>query len=75
MRIEIKTLLKELPKTSHGQALKEYLDECYKEINDVSTINTIEEAKGKQLAMKTLKKIFAFYNDGTPVDKIPNQYE
>jgi ribosome-associated protein YbcJ (S4-like RNA binding protein) len=70
MRIEIKTLLKELPKTSHGQALKEYLDECYKEIN-----NTIEEAKGKQLAMKTLKKIFAFYNDGTPVDKIPNQYE
>lgn len=74
MRAEIKQLLLELPKTSHGQALKEFLDEQYKEINDVTNITTLEEAKGKQYALKVLKKIFGFYGEQPTGDKKPNQY-
>lgn len=74
MRIEIKQLLNDLPKTSHGQALKEYLDEKYREINDVSSIQTLEDAKGKQIALKLLKEIFSFYLVDKPASKVPNQY-
>jgi hypothetical protein len=75
MRIEIKTLLSELPKTSHGQALKEYLDEKYEEIKDVSSVTTLEEAKGKQIALKIMKELFSFYGvDKSPSSKVPNQY-
>lgn len=74
MRIEIQKLLEELPKTSHGQALKEFLDEQYAEINDVTTISTLDEAKGKQYALKVLKKIFAFYGEKLSTGKKPNQY-
>lgn len=61
----IKDLLYELPKTSHGQALKVYLDQQYAEINDVTSVVTLEDAKAKQIALKLLAKIFHFYGDNS----------
>lgn len=74
MREAVKNLLYELPKTSHGKALKEYLDEQIKEVNDVTGVVTLEDVKGKQIAVKILKKIFAFLGDKSVDVKPKNQY-
>lgn len=68
MNSDIKKLLLELPKTSHGQALRVYLNERYDEIDSVEDVESIEDAKGKKIALKILKGIFNFYvdNSGTP---------
>ena len=55
-------MLLELKTMRHGQALRELLEEELKEINSVEGCETLEEVKGKQLAKKTIDRIFAFLN-------------
>ena len=61
MRPEVKQLLYDLPNTSSGQALKEFLTEEYIKLDSVEGITDMAEVKGKQLALATLEKIFSFY--------------
>lgn len=74
MRADVKEILFQLPQTSHGQALKIYLDEKFDLINDVHGIETLEEVKGRQIAIKLLEDIFNFYKGKPPVDVKGTQY-
>jgi predicted nucleotidyltransferase len=71
---EIQELLFQLPNTAQGQALKVFLDEEFDLINDVGGVTTLEEVKGKQIALKTLNKIFDFYVKKPITEKQKNQY-
>ena len=58
-------ILNDLGKTQYGFALRKYLKEKYEKINDISSVTTWEETLGRQYALKTLKEIFSFIDDGT----------
>lgn len=75
MKPEIKELLYQLPNTAHGQALKVFLDAEFDAINDVFDIQTLEDAKGKQIALKTLNKIFSFYKGTSNPQREHGKYE
>lgn len=64
-----KELLQQLAKMSHGKALKECLEEELKEIGDVDNAKTEAELIGRQLAKKTLKRIFSFLEEEKPKTK------
>ena len=70
-----KKLLKELPQSLYGKALQEFLDEEYDIINNVQSCKTIEELKGRQLALETLEKLFSFMKEIKIEIKNKNQYE
>jgi len=53
-------LLHELPKTPHGQALKEFLDEKLLEIRDVMGSESWEETLGRKFAVTLIQDLFAF---------------
>jgi hypothetical protein len=67
-------LLSQLATSAHGRALKEYLDEKYETINDVTSCQNWEHTVGKQIALGVLKEIFSFLEEKKAVDKLPNQY-
>lgn len=60
----IRDLLKQLPATQHGQALRVFLEEELEKIDSVDNIKTLEDAKAKQIAKTLIKAIFAFYPQG-----------
>ena len=70
-----KKLLKEISSSTYGKALLEYLDEEYVIINDVKSCKTVEEMKGRQLALQTLDKLFSFMKEIKVEIKSKNQYE
>ena len=61
----IKNILKELPATQYGMALKVFLLDQLEKIDSVDNCKTIEEVKAKQLAKSLIKEIFAFYPQGS----------
>ena len=63
MNPRIKEILAELSKTSYGQALNEYLDYKYDDINDVHKIKSEAELIGHQIALKLLDELFGFLGD------------
>ena len=67
-------ILIQLPQTSYGEALKLFLEEELRAIDSVDSVVTLSEIKGKQLAKKTIKRIFAFYPVGTFDKKPKNKY-
>lgn len=67
-------LLTELGSLAHGKALKEFLEERYSAINDVTSCKNWEDAVGRQYALILLKEIFTFLEEKKTVDKQPNQY-
>ena len=67
-------LLQQLATSAHGKALKDFLDEKYAIINDVTTCTSWEHTVGKQLALGVLKEVFAFLEEKKTVDRNPSQY-
>lgn len=74
MKPEIQELLKALPNTSHGQALKVFLDEQYLELGNVDNVTSYEDAVARQLARKVLRKLFDFYKDNKVGDRPVRDY-
>ena len=71
---KIKELLYELPKTSHGQALKAHLDSAYEALTDVDNCKDWEDAAARKHARAILRRIFEFYGDKPIVDKPKRMY-
>lgn len=71
---EYEKLLGMLSQTNYGQALKAYLEEKKREIGDISQIQSWEEAKGRQIALKLIRGIFAFLEDKEVNSKTKNPY-
>lgn len=61
----INTVLKEMPKTQFGAALKLHLEYELEKLDSVDGVKTIEEVRGKQLAKEIIKTIFSFYPQGS----------
>lgn len=61
--------LKELSTMVHGTALRELIEATYEELSDVTTIETIEELKGRQFAIKVLDNVFAAVGGFKPPTK------
>lgn len=74
MKQENKKLLEELSHTSYGIALKEFLDEEYSLLDDVSSCTSWEDTLGRQKAIKVLDKLFAFMGKKGIDTKQKNQY-
>jgi len=68
-------LMKQLPDTAHGRALKDYLDGKLKEILDVSTCNSWEETLGRKYAAQLIKDLFYMMEKRETVKKSKNTYE
>lgn len=49
--------LKKLANSPQGIALKDFLEEKITEMNDMSTVESWEDALGRKLAIKTMRKI------------------
>jgi len=60
--------------TDEGRALKDFLQEKLGELDNVDTIDSPEELKGRQLAKKKIKEIFSFVKDLDKPDKPKNQW-
>lgn len=74
MKIEEKKLLQDLGRTSYGKVLKSYLDEELSLLKDLQTIDSWEEAKGRQYAEKIIKKLFSFMEEKKTGVKSKNPY-
>ncbi len=69
-----KELLQQLATSAHGKALKDFLNERYTAINDVTNCKNWEDAVGRQYALILLKEIFSFLEEKKTVDRTPSQY-
>jgi hypothetical protein len=67
-------LLKELPKTSHGQALVRFLNQAKAEMNNVKTITSWDEALGRKNAVKVIDDLFSFMEEKKVEQVSKNQY-
>jgi len=74
MTQEHKQLLQGLTQTNFGQALKVYLEEELAKIGDLSSVKDWEETRGKQIAIKLIKDLFAFMEESKVRPPKPNQY-
>jgi len=74
MRLEQKQLLKELARSSHGQALKEYLNEKRLEIGSVQNCTSWEDTLARKHTLDLLDDIFAFLGEEKIIEKPPHQY-
>jgi len=71
---EQKQLLEQLPNTQYGKALFAYLEQEYSVIGDIMSAENIEELKGRQHAVRFLKKLFYFMEPRKLDTKIKNTY-
>lgn len=74
MRIEQKQLLRELSRSAHGVALREFLDEKLKDIGDVTKCESWEDTLGRRHAILLIRDLFSFLEEEKPAEKIPHQY-
>jgi hypothetical protein len=70
----ISETLKQMNQTNFGQALKKVLEQKKEELNDVSTIKTLDELLGRQHAIKLIDDIFNFMQDKKVEVINKNQY-
>lgn len=68
-----KKILNDLGRTDFGRALKVYLEEKKEEIGDITTAQSWEDTKGKQIALKVIKELFSFMAEKKD-ERIKNQY-
>jgi len=47
-----------LADSDYGEAMRSFIDEQIAELNTINGVNTIEDVKGKEFAIATLKRIF-----------------
>ncbi len=67
---ELKNILGTINQTQFGKALKAYLESELADIENIANIPagaSMEQVYGRQIASKTLKKLFGFF-DGVQVD-------
>ena len=60
MKQELEELVKGIAKTSHGQALKVYLEERRELIKNIDNISSFEELLGRKIAVKYINDIMNF---------------
>lgn len=75
MKPEIKEELIKMKDTRYAKVMRSYLEEKIYEISS-STLQakTLQELKGSQIAVKTLKDLFSFLNVGKETKKVKNEY-
>lgn len=71
---EKRALLAELSRSSHGEALREYLEECYEEVGDVRKCSSWEDTIGRQHALIVLDGVFSFLTDKQTTQSGKTQY-
>jgi len=71
---QINELVREISKTSHGEALRIYLTEKVKEIKDIEKITSYEELIGRKIASKYLNEIIRFIYSKDVPKKGTNEY-
>ena len=64
MNDAIREIIKQIPATQYGAALKVFLDDQLEKIDSVDGLKTIEDVKARQIAKQMIKDIFAFYPQG-----------
>lgn len=74
MTPEKRQILLELGKSSQGKVLREFLEERYLAIGDITTCKNWEDAVGRQHALILLKEIFNFLEDKQPPQGTKSQY-
>lgn len=72
---EIRSALNDLPSTHYGKALKLFLDDKLKELQDVRDCKSWEETLGRQYAVKIVDELFSFMREQKNTEKSKNQYE
>lgn len=63
LKDETRKTLNEMGRSVFGQALKEYLEEEKLKINNVREVDSLEDAKGRALALDTIDRLFGFLNE------------
>lgn len=71
---EIRKQLLDLSNSQLGNALREYLNDKYVEIGDVTKVTSYDDALGRKYALEVLKEIFKFLERKETVEKSRNQY-
>lgn len=71
---QTKTNLEQLPKTPYGMALKIYLEKAKEEINDVKTMDTLDQLLGRKYALKYIDDLFSFMGEKKIETRGKNQY-
>lgn len=71
---QTKEALENLNNTPYGAALKAYLEKAKGEINDVKTMNTIDELLGRKYALKYIDELFSFMGEKKVEVRNKNQY-
>ena len=72
---EQKKTLEDLGKSQYGFVLKLFLEEKLKDIGDITTLKSWEEAQGRKHATLLIKELFSFMEEKNIVEKSKNQYE
>lgn len=67
--------LKTLRNSAYGRALQEVLEEHMKKIDDVSTLQSWDEALGRKYAKALIRDMLYFLEKDTKIEKTKNQYE
>ncbi len=71
---EQKRILEELYRTPYGKTLEIVLNKAIDEINDVRTMNTLEELLGRKIALKFINELFFFMGEKKVETRDKNQY-
>lgn len=70
-----KELLTQLGKTSHGLALKAFLEEKKAELNNVELLTSWDETLGNKRAVKIIKDLFSFMEEKSPTEGKKTSFE
>jgi hypothetical protein len=71
---DIEKILQQIPGTLYGQALNVMLEQWKSEMNNVKTINTIEELNGRKYALTLVDDLFKFMELKKVENTGKNQY-
>ena len=71
---QYKEKLEQISKTPYGIALKVYLKKAREEINDVKTMDTLDELLGRKHALKYIDELFSFMGEKKVETRSKNQY-
>ena len=66
--------IKELKDNHFGIALKEYLKEEYRKIDTVKGVKTLEESRGREIALEVLDRLFKFLDNEEVKKVVKNNY-
>jgi len=73
--VDQKKILEQLGSSMYGKVLREYLEEKIKELNDVRTLNSWDEALGRKYAITLIRDLFGIIEEKKETTKQNNPYE